>query len=182
MLALTETKSPRNPYLVGNLSCTNFCISLSKVFHEEQGKFCQASSSQKSFRLTLIRLYHGKQLIDGVNLVSPSLPSLGKAIPLVNTQPKIFSQAVKPTASASALGYIITRSFAVLLSSKLDWNELEQPPTKVDVCSSWSWHSQRIAGYCLEYNNSRVLRFLGVFRSRDLRPRFLFISHFFTGM
>jgi hypothetical protein len=67
-----------------------------------------------------------QQLIEGINLVlqlslstmSPSLPSLDKAIPLVNTQSKIFSQAVKTT--ASALRYVIKRSFAAFLSSKLD--------------------------------------------------------------
>ena len=69
-----------------------------------------------------------QQLIEGINLVlqlslstmSPSLPSLDKAIPPVNTQSKIFSQAVKTT--ASALRYVIKRSFAAFLSSKLDWN------------------------------------------------------------
>jgi len=67
-----------------------------------------------------------QQLIEGINLVlqlslstmSPSLPSLDKAIPPVNTQSKIFSQAVKTT--ASALRYVIKRSFAAFLSSKLD--------------------------------------------------------------
>lgn len=65
-----------------------------------------------------------QQLIEGINLVlqlslstmSPSLPSLDKAIPPVNTQSKIFSQAVKTT--ASALRYVIKRSFAAFLSSK----------------------------------------------------------------
>ena len=69
-----------------------------------------------------------QQLIEGINLVlqlslstiSPSLPSLDKAIPLVNTQSKIFSQAVKTTASALALRYLIKKSFAAFLSSKLD--------------------------------------------------------------
>ena len=123
MPELTETKSSRNPSLAGNVSHTTSASDYPK---------CSMRKKEKLDRQGQVKNLFGsyspeyQQLIEGINLVlqlplstmSPSLPSLDKAIPLVNTQSKIFSQAVKTT--ASALRYVIKRSFAAFLSSKLD--------------------------------------------------------------
>jgi hypothetical protein len=88
---LTETKSSRNPSLVGNLSHTTSASDYPKWPMRKKEKLDMQVQAK-----TLFGSYSPEyqQLIVGINLVlqfplstmAPSLPSLVKAIPLMNTQ------------------------------------------------------------------------------------------------